>query len=145
MFFFCSFRRSLTHSLVPHYLAPICFASFLVFFGLIWPYLVTLFSFFFFFALSWQCNPLFPWPCNPIFSSLGGFIPGLEFPPIFFSSSSSCFLFSSSSFFPFFSLSSLFFSLIFLVFLSPFRCLSFVSLPPSLNFFSLSFLFYKIK
>jgi hypothetical protein len=60
------------HSCAPHSLAPICFASFLVFFGLFWSYFVTLCSFF---ALSW--------PCNSLFSSLGGFIPGLELPPIF--------------------------------------------------------------
>ena len=111
MFFFCSFRRSLTHSL-----APICFASFLVLFGyssftlpypsLAWPCLSL---------VSWPCNPLFFWPCNPLFSSLGGFFPGLEFPPFFFSFF--CPLFFSPSFFAL-------------------PLLVFVSLPPSLNFFS---------
>ncbi len=66
-------------------------------FGLLWSFLVLFCYSSLFFALSSPCNPLFPWPCNPLFSSLGGFIPGMELPPIFslFFLISSVFLLSS--------------------------------------------------
>lgn len=119
MFFFCSFRRSLTHSLVPHYLAPICFASFLVFFGLIWPYLVTLFSFF--------SSLLFLGSVIPCF--LGRVIP-------YFLHSAASFLAWNSL--PFFFLFFFLFSLFFFFFFS-FFFLVFPFLPFSFLLFSLSF------